>query len=80
MLLLCRNPRILSKPKSLIEQNWRIKIEDVTITDEQEIANEFNHFFINKIAALKENIPKERISDPLEKMKLPENEIKSKLK
>ena len=53
--------------------------EDEVITDELRIANEFNHFFINKIKKLKEEIPLEDISDPLEKMKLPINKIKSKM-
>ena len=61
------------------EQNWRIKIEDETITDELRIANEFNHFFINKIANLKKGIAKEDAIDPLEQMKLPANDVKSKL-
>ena len=38
------------------------------ITDEEEVANTFNSFFVEKISVLKENIDPARIKDPLEKL------------
>ena len=45
------------------------------ITDEKEIAEIYNDFFIKKIVDLKNNIDPTKIKDPLEKLK---DKIKSK--
>ena len=51
------------------ETIWSLKEDNVIIKDEQEIANVFNHHFVDKITKLKDNIDKTRIKEPLSKLK-----------
>ena len=51
--------RINRKPKDVI--GW--------ITEEQELANTFNNFFVDKVEKLKDNINPNMVKDPLEKLK-----------
>ena len=55
---------------------------DGEISDEQEVANAFNGFFISKIDTLKENIDPNQVRDPLEKIKekMKNKNLKLKLK
>ena len=56
----------IMKPKE--DKTWILKEGEEIITDEKEIADIFNQFFINKIETLKKNIDKTQIRDPLEKL------------
>ena len=42
----------INKPKS--ESEWKLKTEEKTITDEEEIAEDINKYLVNKISTLKE--------------------------
>ena len=57
-------------------------INGTKITDELEVAESFNNFFVKKIADLKEGIDPNMKTDPLEKLakKQSKNELKFKLK
>ena len=51
------------------ERKWKIKTEeDVVLTDEKQIAETFNDYFVNKIDTLKEDIDQSLICDPLDKL------------
>ena len=52
------------------------------ITDEQEVADKFNDYFINKITTLKEGIDKSKMVEPLEtlKAKMAKKNLKFSLK
>ena len=45
-----------------------IRTEEGDITAEQEVANSFNQFFIDKISNLKTNIDPSQVKDPLDKL------------
>ena len=47
------------------ENVWTIKTESKSITDEEDIANAFNEFFVNKVENLKRGINKDKNADPL---------------
>jgi mevalonate kinase len=52
------------------ENNWGIEKEDGEIvTDEKEVAEAFNHYFIDKIENLKSNIDQNMVEDPLARLK-----------
>ena len=56
------------KPKT--EMEWKIKNNNGdTVTDELEVAEEFNNFFVNKIEQLKNDIDTTLIEDPLVRLK-----------
>ena len=48
--------------------SWKLQEEDEIIEKEEEIANIFNNFFVEKIQVLKDGIDKNIITDPLEKL------------
>ena len=56
----------VSKPKE--ERIWTLKEEEREITDEKEIAEIFNKFFIKKIEELKDSIDPNQIRDPIRKL------------
>ena len=52
------------------EKEWKIKKENgEMLTEETEVAEAFNNFFINKVESLKKNIDKTLIEDPLARLK-----------
>ena len=51
------------------ETNWNLKEGDKIITAESEVANIFNHYFIDKLYNLKEGKDKSKIKDPEELLK-----------
>ena len=52
---LCRLANEVVKPKK--ETEWNLKSQDgSTVTEELEVAEKFNNFFVNKIEQLKNNI------------------------
>ena len=51
------------------ENNWRLVENGETVTDEKEVAEKFNHFFIDKIETLKARIDPQRVKEPLGKLK-----------
>ena len=52
------------------ETEWKIKKEDgQVVSDELEVAELFNDFFINKIDKLKKSIDPNLIEDPLVRLK-----------
>ena len=53
----------------LQEQKWSIKEGAEVCTDEEEIANKFNDYFIEKVAKLKDGIDKAKVMEPLDKLK-----------
>ena len=55
------------RPKSETKITISTPVGDVS--DEQEVANSFNRFFVDKIELLKENIDPDYVKDPLEKIK-----------
>ena len=57
----------VNNPKS--QPNWRLDINGKKIESEEEIAECFNDYFVDKIQKLKENIDPEYIGDPLAKLK-----------
>jgi hypothetical protein len=63
----------VTKPRS--EKVWMLKEGEKEITDEKEIAEIFNEFFIKKIEDLKEKIDKTQMKDPTRKL---EEKIKEK--
>ena len=52
------------------ENSWSMKIENEIIEDHQQIADEFNNFFVKKIEDLKANIDKDNVTDPLESLNI----------
>ena len=51
------------------ERKWKIKTEeDVVLTDEKQIAETFNDYFVNKRDILKQDIDQSLICDPLDKL------------
>ena len=64
------------------ESDWKLKTDTNTTSDEQEIADMFNTFFITKIANLKEGLDKKYVEDPIIKLrgKLKNNNAKFNLK
>ena len=57
---------------------WITFTSGTIITEEKEVANTLNKFFVNKIIDLKKNIDPTKITDPL--MQLKEKMAKTKLK
>ena len=58
----------VASPKS--NDNWSIKNESGNVVSYHlEIANMFNLFFITKINTLKENIDKDYVEEPVDKLK-----------
>ena len=57
----------ITKPKE--ENKWSLKEENEIITDEADIAEIFNTFFIQKIQDIKENIDQSQAQDPTTKLK-----------
>ena len=55
------------RPKSETKITISTPVGDMS--DEQEVANSFNRFFVDKIELLKENIDPDYVKDPLEKIK-----------
>ena len=51
------------------EKKWSLIENGETLEDEEKIAEVFNVFFVEKIASLKENIDKNLVREPLEKLK-----------
>jgi DNA polymerase II small subunit/DNA polymerase delta subunit B len=52
------------------ENDWRIEKEDgEVVTDEKEVAEAFNHYFIDKIFKLNSNIDQNMVEDPLALLK-----------
>ena len=51
------------------ENAWKLVENGETITDEKEVAEKFNHFFINKIETLKARIDPKRVKEPLGKLR-----------
>ena len=49
--------------------SWKLKDGGKETEDEQEIADTFNKFFVDKLANLKKNIDPEMKKDPLEKLR-----------
>ena len=62
------------------ESDWKIKNKDgETLTDEKEVAESFNGFFIDKIENLKNKIDPNLVEDPLVKLKEKLKDLKSTL-
>ena len=57
----------LTKPKE--DKRWILKEGEQDITDEKEIAEIFNSYFIDKIEDLKKNIDNSQVKDPTEKLR-----------
>ena len=57
----------ITKPRN--ETNWKLEENGEEIEDEKETAHSFNNYFIEKIEKLKENIDKDFVEEPLEKLK-----------
>ena len=57
----------VTKPKE--DKQWTLREGGREIHDENEIAEIFNQFFIQKIEDLKDNIDATQIKDPTEKLK-----------
>ena len=51
------------------EVSWTLTENNQTITDEKEIAEKFNHYFIDKIEELKDRIDPNMVRDPLGKLR-----------
>ena len=49
--------------------DWSLKSNDEIMVDQEEIANTFNSYFVEKINDLKSNIDTSLVEDPLEKLK-----------
>ena len=52
----------VTKPRK--ENEWQLKENGSIVNDEQEIANTFKTFFVDKIRALKEGIYPAYVEDP----------------
>ena len=57
----------ISKPKT--ETIWKLETDSEIITDNKKVADELNHFFVDKIANLKESIDSNLIEEPLDKLR-----------
>ena len=57
----------ITEPKT--EKHWRLTEGDRLITEEQEVADIFDRYFMDKIEKLKLNIEKEYVEEPLERPK-----------
>jgi hypothetical protein len=57
----------ISKPNN--EQSWKLVNDKGSTTDEAEIAEELNNFFVEKISKLKDSIDKTLIDEPLIRLK-----------
>ena len=63
----------INTPRS--ESNWTLIDNNITITEEREIAETFNNYFVEKIANLKARIDPNRVKEPLNKLK---NKVRGK--
>jgi hypothetical protein len=70
----------ITKPRE--ETTWKLIEDEKSIDKEEEIAEIFNKFFIDKIDKLKENIDQSYVKEPLEKLrkKMEKKNIKFSLK
>ena len=70
----------VTSPKN--ESKWTLIEEGKTINDEQEVAEIFNDFFINKISNIKDNIDQNRVEDPIKRLeeKLKKRKLQFSLK
>ena len=50
------------------ETKWSLKIGDKILTEENEVAESFNTYFVEKIKVLKEGIAKSNVQDPMSKL------------
>ena len=57
----------ITKPKT--ERGWELEEDGKGIKSEEEIADIFNEYFMDKIEKLKENIDHKYVKEPLEKLK-----------
>ena len=62
-------PWILKEVQNSTPPNWRLDINGTKIDSEQEVADHFNKYFVDKIQKLKDSIDPEYVCDPLEKLK-----------
>ena len=51
------------------KNQWKLKEGEEVIEKEEEIANIFNNFFIEKISSLKDGIDQKYVKEPLAKLK-----------
>ena len=59
--------REINSPRN--EDTWALKENDEIITNEKKIAEKFNHYFIDKIEALKARIDPNKVKEPLNKLR-----------